>query len=71
MSEKPDSIWNVDSLHALMDERDRRYEQHFKAFEEAVKLAKQVSDQARGTVNIVGVVSILALLVSFAERFIK
>jgi hypothetical protein len=37
-----ESKWNVDSLHDLMDERDRRYEQRFAAQEQAVKTAQMV-----------------------------
>lgn len=38
------SKWNVDSLHDLMDERDRRYEQRFAAQEKAIGTAQTVID---------------------------
>lgn len=63
--------WTVDTLLALMDERDRRYTQQFNSAREAVLLAKQVADQSKGTVNIALVIGVLSLAFSMFERFAK
>lgn len=40
------SIWNVDSLHALMDERDRRYSEIDKANKAALAVALATATKA-------------------------
>lgn len=64
------SGWTVDTLLALMDERNLRYEQHFRSAEEAVKLAKQAADQARGTVNISLLVAFISMLIGIIALFL-
>ena len=59
----------IEALRALMDERDKRYEQRFKLAEEAVHLAKENVDATKGMVNIVGVISVIGLLLAVAEKF--
>jgi len=51
---------NIGTLKALMDERDIRYEQRFRAQEEALRLAK-------GSIPIITVISILALATSLIQ----
>lgn len=59
---------DMEVLKELMDERDRRYEQRFAASEEAVRLAKQNVDSTKGTVSIIGVVSLIALILTIADK---
>lgn len=63
--------WTVDTLLALMDERDRRYTQQFNSAREAVLLAKQVADASKGTVNIALVIGVLGLALSLFDKFGK
>lgn len=55
-----ESPHTVTTLKELMDERDLRYEQRFKAQEEALKLAK-------GQMPIVTVISVLALSITILQ----
>lgn len=61
--------WTPDLLKALMDERDRRYSENRQCDQDAVKLAKDAADKAKGTVNIVALVSVVALLLSLVDKF--
>lgn len=63
------SIWNVDSLKALIEEQDRRYTDNRKCDQDAVKLAKEIADKAKGTVNIVGLIAVVSLILALVDRF--
>ena len=60
---------SVSTLKELMDERDKRYEQHFRAHEEAVKLAREVATQSKGMVSIVALVAVISFLISIWDHF--
>lgn len=64
-----DSLHTVATLAALMDERDRRYSDNRKCDQDAVKLAKEIADKAKGTVNIVGLIAVASLILAVADRF--
>lgn len=65
----PNSQWNVDTLLALMNERDRRYEENRKCDQDAVKLAKEIADRAKGTVSIVGLIAVVSLILAIMREF--
>lgn len=56
---RPQSGWTMETLLAFINERDRRYAVERETALEAVKLAKQVADSARGTVGVVGAVAVV------------
>ena len=60
---------NVDTLRDLIAEMDRRYTDNRKCDQEAVKLAKEAADKAAGTVNIVGALAFISLVLTLWERF--
>ena len=51
MSDDHKSIWNVDSLKVLMDERDRRYGEVQAAKEEAIRVHKDNADKWMSNAN--------------------
>lgn len=61
--------WTVNTLLALMNERDRRYMDRFVAADEAVKLAKQNTDATKNTVNITMLIAIVGLILTIADKF--
>lgn len=66
MANSPNSIeW----LLRLMDERDRRYADNRTCDQDAVKLAKEIADKAKGTVNIVALVAVASLVLHFVSLF--
>lgn len=64
-----ESPHSVTTLKDLMDERDRRYNDNRKCDQDAVKLAKEIADKAKGTVNIVGLIAVASLILAVADRF--
>lgn len=60
---------NVKTLKDLMDERDRRYSDNRKCDQDAVTLAKEIADKAKGTVNIVGLIAVVSLILNIASMF--
>lgn len=56
---------NVDTVLDLMREYDRRYDENRKCDQDAVKLAKEAADEAKGKVNILTLISVLAALTGF------
>lgn len=60
---------SVETLRELMDERDRRYSDNRKCDQDAVKLAKEIADKAKGTVNIVALIAVAGLILSLIDRF--
>lgn len=61
--------WTVNTLLALMNERDRRYGDRFDAADEAVKLAKQNTDATKGAVNVTMLIAIIGLILTVADKF--
>lgn len=66
---KNDCMHTVSTLKELMDERDRRYTDNRKCDQDAVKLAKEIADKAKGTVNIVGLIAVVSLMLAVVDRF--
>lgn len=69
---------NLNTLLELMNERDRRYSDNRKCDQDAVKLAKEAADEAKGkvsTATILGIVGCLlstaALAIGLAKLFVK
>lgn len=52
-----------------MDERDRRYADNRKCDQDAVTLAKEIADKAKGTVNIVALIAVVSLILALMDRF--
>jgi hypothetical protein len=68
------SVWNVDTLLALMNERDRRYAVERESDQRALFLAAQVAKDAQGKVSVVATVSVIAGLlgaISLVMQMIK
>lgn len=76
-----ESIWNVDSLKALFDERTLRFDGERDAAKEAVRvaqeaakeavvLAKAAADEAKGKITIAQLASGVAILLALAS-FLK
>lgn len=63
---QPETHHNIFTLKELLDERHSRYQERYEAQKDAVKLAKDAADAARGTVNIVGLISVMGLILSIA-----
>lgn len=72
-AESPHTVATLDvritSQREVMDERDRRYSDNRKCDQDAVKLAKEIADKAKGTVNIVGLIAVVSLILAIADRF--
>lgn len=60
----------VDTLKELMDERDRRYTDNRKCDQDAVKLAKEAADEAKGKVSTATILAVVGCLLSTASLFI-
>lgn len=60
---------NIHTLLALMNERDRRYSDNRKCDQDAVTLAKEIADKAKGTVNVVGLVAVVSLILALRDIF--
>lgn len=59
----------ITAQQELMDERDRRYADNRTCDQDAVKLAKEIADKAKGTVNIVGLIAVVSLILAIADKF--
>lgn len=59
----------IATLHELMNERDRRYADNRKCDQDAVTLAKEIADKAKGTVNIVALIAVAGLILNIASLF--
>lgn len=57
---------DVESLRALMDERDRRYTDNRSCDQDAVKLAKEAADEAKGKVSTATILGVVGCLISIA-----
>lgn len=68
---EPPSMWTPDQLKALMDERDRRYKVVEDSQKEAVKLAKEVAESSKGKIDVVALLSLIALLLSISDKIPK
>lgn len=64
-----ESPHTVATLKELMDERDRRYSDNRKCDQDAVTLAKEIADKAKGTVNIVALIAVVSLILALVDRF--
>lgn len=73
MTNDPHTLGTLDArikaMRELFDERDRRYADNRTADQDAVKLAKEIADKAKGTVNIVGLIAVAGLILSVIDRF--
>lgn len=58
----------VETLKDLIDERDRRYEENRRCDQEAVKLAKEIADKARGTVSVSLLIGVVALILAIVRE---
>lgn len=67
MANKP--AHSIETLKDLMDERDRRYADNRKCDQDAVMLAKEIADKAKGTVNIVGLIAVASLVIAIVREF--
>lgn len=68
---------NVETLKDLIDERDRRYNDNRKCDQDAVKLAKEAADEAKGKVSTATILAVIGrilsttvLVISMAEKFV-
>lgn len=72
-NESPHTLATLDvritAQREVMDERDQRYAENRKCDQDAVKLAKEIADKAKGTVNIVGLIAVVSLILAVADRF--
>lgn len=57
-------VHTVDTLKELMDERDRRYTDNRTCDQDAVKLAKEAADEAKGKVSTATILAIVGCLLS-------
>lgn len=61
-----DTHHNVGTLKDLIDERDRRYTDNRKCDQDAVKLAKEAADEAKGKVSTATILAVIGCLLSTA-----
>lgn len=64
------SIWTVESLKQLMDERDKRWSVEMECAKEAVKLAKDAADSSQGKVNLMSIVAVVSIVLSAISLFV-
>lgn len=69
MSDPEKTGWTLSTLKLLMDERDRRYADNRKCDQDAVTLAKEIADKAKGTVNVVALIAVVSLILALTDRF--
>lgn len=55
----------------LMDERDRRYTDNRKCDQDAVKLAKEAADEAKGKVSTATILAVIGCLLSMAALIVS
>lgn len=59
----------ITAQREIMDERDHRYADNRKCDQDAVKLAKEIADKAKGTVNIVALISVASFILAVVDKF--
>lgn len=53
----------IEAQRQLMDERDRRYSDNRKCDQDAVDLAKEVADEAKGKVSTATIIGIVGVII--------
>lgn len=59
----------METLLALMNERDKRYDERYAAQQSALLLAAAVAEKARGMISFAALVSIVSIFASIASFF--